>query len=214
MTKSTEQQERGQRVTDHRKQLKMSRRAFADKYGMSENTLRAWEQGLQGGLTEKGAKILVHIFRQEGLPCSVEWLMNGKQLPRDYATKTDKQVFTDFISARSTIENELAAFKKIHPSLIYSKMEDDSMLPHFSVGDLVAGLPIPHKDFVLAINLLCIVETEHEKKLIRRIMPGSKPGSYHLFSTNLNTTVEKPIIYDIGLISIAPINLHRKLFLI
>ncbi len=214
MAKSLEQQERGRRVTEHRKRLNVSRRAFANKYGISENTLRAWEQGLQGGLTEKGAKILVHIFRHEGLPCSVEWLMNGKRLPRDYATKTNKQIFLDFISARNTIEAEIAAFKKIYPSLVCAKVEDDTMLPHFSVGDLVAGLPIPHKDFTLAIKMLCIVETEHEKKLIRRVMPGSKPGSYHLFSTNLDTTVEKPVSYDIGLISIIPINWHRKLFLI
>ncbi len=212
MKKLTKQQERGQRIRELRRQGKLSRRAFAERHGLSENTLKAWEQGLQGGLSEKGAKTLVYIFRKEGIQCSVEWLMNGKGLPIDYATKTDKQVYNNFIAGQEHLQDELAYYKQRYPSATYLAIDDDGMLPFFAIGDIVAGIMIPRKDFVLAINQVCIIETEHETKLVRRVMPGSKTHCFHLFCTNLETSVETPIIYNIGIHSIAPVNWHRKLF--
>lgn len=212
MKNMTEQQERGKRITELRKQTKQSRRVFAEKYGLSENTLKAWEQGVQGGLTEKGAKTLVQIFRREGLPCSLEWLLNGKRLPIDVAVKSNKQVFNEFISGKNALAEEMALYKKCHPNAVFMTIEDDSMLPTYEMGDMIAGIPIPQKDFLLAVNLICIVETEDEEKLVRRVVPGNQPNSFHLYCTNLESRMERPILYDVGLISIAPVNWHRKLF--
>lgn len=213
MDKSIEKKERGQRIITLRKQLGLSRRAFAEKYSLSENTLKAWEHALQNGLSEKGAKMLVHIFRREGLPCSLEWLMSGRQLPINYVTKTDKELFAHLVGSKETIEKEIAAYRSIHPKLIYTTVEDDALLPHFAVGDVVAGVPVSQKDFALAIGHLCIVETDKERQLVRRVLPGTRPNLYHLGCTNMQSSNERPFIYDAGLISVAPINWHRKLFL-
>ncbi len=69
----------GQRIRDLRKKTRLSRRAFAEKYGIPAGTLQNWEnERYSGGLTQKAINELIAAFKAEGLDCSVEWLLYGK----------------------------------------------------------------------------------------------------------------------------------------
>lgn len=68
---------RGLRLKSIRQSLRLSRRAFSEKFGVSVYTLQNWEVNKNHGLTEVRARQLVHIFKEAGIHCNYEWLMYG-----------------------------------------------------------------------------------------------------------------------------------------
>ena len=57
-----------------------TRREFEEKHQISANTLQGWEQG-KNPLSQKGARRVINALKEEGLICTVEWLINGTGMP-------------------------------------------------------------------------------------------------------------------------------------
>src|SRR5579872_3813028 len=68
---------RGKRLKRLRKMVDLSRHQIEQKYQISENTQRSWEEGKHTGLTEQGARRILIAMRDEGLRCSIGWLLHG-----------------------------------------------------------------------------------------------------------------------------------------
>jgi hypothetical protein len=78
-------QARGERVRRVRNMANLSRPALCDKSDFKIDTLIGWEVARHGGLTEKGAQKLIHRIAQEGVICTVEWLLHElKGLPFNF----------------------------------------------------------------------------------------------------------------------------------
>ncbi|MBI5448694.1 MAG: XRE family transcriptional regulator, partial [Gammaproteobacteria bacterium] len=59
--------ERGRRIKILRVLANLDRKAVEEKHGINFNTLKGWELGRHGGLTEKGAKKIISMCQQEGV---------------------------------------------------------------------------------------------------------------------------------------------------
>ena len=70
----------GERLKYVRKQLlKLTRKAFTEKYDLSEDTLKSWEN-CRTRLTEKGLQRCIKIYRHAGVNLSEDWILTGEGL--------------------------------------------------------------------------------------------------------------------------------------
>ena len=74
--------------------LKLTRTQLSRRSKIPFSSLQNWEQGRNLGLTEAGARRLVAAFREEGIDCTVEWLLYniGEKPLSPFSKKTMKQL--------------------------------------------------------------------------------------------------------------------------
>ena len=198
-----------------------TRREFEKKYQISANTLQGWEQG-KNPLSKKGARRIIEALKTEGLICSMEWLMNGAGMP----PRPFEMVNPGFISSDNDMENaltkanlheeqaiyeELQAFKAHNPNPIIITISDDTMEPQYHSGDYIAGTRICNpSEMVIYYGQACIVELEDHTIMPRYVHPGTEPGTVTLSCTNYQSKNPPLNIFNIKVISIAPILWHRR----
>lgn len=210
--------QRGNRVRILRTALRLSRRAFAEKYGLPRGTLQNWEDGRFGGLTERGAMQLVEIMRQEGLYCSVEWLLHGigegPQLANAiYEAPALKPLAIQDIplerlnyQERMFINEELDLFRKhYHPHVVDLWVSDDTMAPQFNQGDMVAGRKRYKQDIATLVGQICIVQLSEGSILLRELKAGQQPNQYQLYCLN-----PAQLEQEAELICAAPVSWWRR----
>jgi len=211
---------RGKRLKFLRMSTGLSRREVQDKYRISASTIQSWEDAKAGGLTMKGAKRVIAVFKEEGLRCSIDWLLYGIGTPPQLSNK----LFDDEEGGETTttpieipgedqaIVNELLEFRKNNPDAIEYKIlaGDDGMAPMYKENDYVAGKRRLGDAINNVVGFDCIIETRDNEILFRRLKPGRKPNTYTLISVNTNATIAEPVLYDRELISAAPVIWHRR----
>ena len=197
-----------------------TRREFEEKHQISANTLQGWEQG-KNPLSEKGARRVVEALKKEGLMCTVEWLMHGKGMPpRPFdvlnagvgdSVRTDPVLAELNIREEENIYRETQLFKELNLNSIVLTINDDAMEPYFSVGDYIGGVRLFNDEIERYLGTVCIIEFENNLILPRHLQKGSREGSYTASCTNPKTTAPPPLnLYDVKVISAAPILWHRK----
>ncbi|MEE3003071.1 MAG: hypothetical protein VX335_01840 [Pseudomonadota bacterium] len=204
---------RATRLKKLRKMTHYSRKAFSEKYNVSQGTLQNWETARFGGLTEKGANIMIQALSNEGLFCSFEWLMYGLgSSPIISETSIKRHNYNESVSAvpqDQVIEKELDLYVSLTPDATTIKVIDDSMEPYFCSGQILAGRKRTGKKIDNLINKTCIVETSG-KKLLRYIKKGTISNCYNLICLNRDSKVDEPFIYNAVLQSAAPITWVRS----
>lgn len=79
------------------------------------------------------------------------------------------------------------------------------MVWRLTITQAVAG----KKRYKQAINALldkdCIIQTVEGEILLRKLKKSEKPGCYTLARANPQTSVLKPVLYDMEIISAAPV---------
>ncbi len=216
--KTTEQDiARTKRVLSLRKMTRLSRRAFAKRYGIAPGTLQNWEDVRGNGLSEKGAKRLIKALRSSGIFCSIEWLMQGvgagPYIDRSLYMDTESVEGAPQSSAsdeKTYVASELALFYEHYKEAIDCVIQDDAMLPQFKVGDHVAGPRYYGADISDLIGQECIVVLKDGDLLVRELRQSQLPDHYTLASSNPRTSVAKPVIYDVELVSAAKILWVRR----
>ncbi len=211
---------RGKRLKMLRKIADLTRNQVEEKYHISVNTQRSWEEGKHTGLTEQGARRILVAFRNEGVQASIGWLLHGTgSAPRltEKLFDTDMLPFEEIKKENAAdfennekIFSELEFFFKMNGNAISLQINDDSMEPFILAGDYVAGISRFGDSISQLIGKNCIIETEMGEKYVRLLRKGSKPGLYTIACLNPHTTIENPIIYDIELTSAAPIIWQRR----
>lgn len=211
MENRTNPAERGKRLSQARRMSGLSRAEIEEKYAIKAPSLKSWEAGRYTGLTEKGARRMSSVLKQEGIQCTVGWLMSGEgspptviqtELPRG---KNKKAFLND-----PSLLPEIEFFKQHHLNAICVQITDDGMEPHYRIGDYVAGERYYQDAISQAMGHVCIVETQMEGVLIRLVRKGSREGLYNLQCLNVYTELPKPVLYDVELSSAAPIIWHRR----
>lgn len=196
-----------------------TRREFEEKYSISANTLQGWEQG-KNPLSKKGAKRIVEALKNEGLICSLEWLMTGNGVPprafemiRDITSEPDFQnmLAQMHLQEEQAIYQELQAFKAHNPNPIIITISDDTMEPQYREGDYVAGVRLTKsEDIQKHLGEPCIVELSDHTILARYLHTDTKSGLYTLSCTNFRSKQGPLTLSNVQIISAAPILWHRR----
>lgn len=196
---STQAQARGLRLKRLRLLAGLTRQDLLIKYNIKPNTLKSWEVGCYRGIPQESAKKMLAIYQQEGVICSLDWLMEGVgMVPNVIAAFTSldqKQMESSSVISQSHIEREekqilteLMVFRKQHDNSVDCIVSDDTMEPCFLVGDRVAGVACSETAIDSLIGKICIVGLQDGILLVRCLMAGTKPHHYSLQALNPHTT--------------------------
>lgn len=209
---------RGKRLKSLRMMAGLSRKALEDKYDVSASTMQSWEDAKAGGLTEKGAKRAIEVFRQEGIRCNGDWLLFGIGTPPQLSDKLFQKQIQLHEAAEGRIEiaeeraivNELLAFRQHNPDAVEFIMPDDGMAPLYCKGDYIAGKRRYNEAINNVLDMDCIIETKENEVLLRRLRQGSQPGVYTMICLNPNTNVLDFSLQDREILSAAPVIWLRR----
>lgn len=175
--------ERGNRLQNIRKKAGLTRLDFAQKTGISPNTLKAIELG-ERELTQQKALLFSNLFSslfavslgKDAYEATFEYLYHGKIQD----SKMSKKVYCDDERLQSTINS----FANSSAYMVLN-IPDNLMAPFYNEGDIVCGKKITNKlHYHLLHGQVCILEDLHGDKLLRRVI---KSDSYKITSFILNT---------------------------
>jgi HTH-type transcriptional regulator, cell division transcriptional repressor len=210
---------RAKRLKRVRKLTKLSRKDFAQNYAISQGTLQNWETARFGGLTEKGAKLVLEALKQESIHCTFNWLMYGAgigpQKPNitsvaKLSEQSDNNKQANKVATKNAANIELKLFEQININTLTVTTANNAMLPLFSVGEIVSGTVIEMENIDQLLNEICLVQTESHGLLLRRLQQGSEEGTYTLLATNTAASLNMPVIYNVKIIAAAPVSWIRK----
>jgi transcriptional regulator with XRE-family HTH domain len=198
-----------------------SRRALEKKYGISANTIQAWETG-KNPLTKKGAKRIVDILRQEELQFSTEWLLYGIGIPPrstdeinlEISDSKSPQTIHVNLDEEETILKEVQNFKDVNSDSTVIVVMDDGMEPYYSLGDFVGGRRFYAKDIAKYIGMHCIIETFDKQIFLRQLIEGKEEDCYSAACINPRSIVVPFALQNIKINSVAPVIwIRRRIYL-
>jgi hypothetical protein len=206
---------RGKRLKTVRMMAGLTRNGLEDKYGISASTIQSWEAAKAGGLTERGVQRVIPVLQKEGIFCTADWLLYGVGLPPQPANlnlpaSDETPMPHATLPEDKAIIQELLTFRELNTNVVDLVVADDGMQPNYTPGDYVAGKRKTKDDIIRSLGHDCIVETANNEILLRRVKNGSKPGLFTLICTNSDTSVTTPTLYDLELLSAAPVIWHRR----
>jgi len=201
-------QARGERLQQLRKLTRLSRSAIERKYNVSASTINSWENPspTRSGLTEDGARRIIHLFQEELIDCSLNWLLYGEGTPPKRRDETPAREHSKTVDhSQFSIKDEVETFIKSHAEAVAFEAKDDSMVPMYLQGDTVAGVRYYAKDIPNLVSKDCIIETRDGRTYFRKLMASTIPNRYNLVSINPETKIERPILYEIDVVTCAPV---------
>jgi transcriptional regulator with XRE-family HTH domain len=182
MTSVLEFKTSGERLRAIRAYCSPSRNHFCQLTGMSESTLKAWENDV-AQLTKKGANSLVEIFSSFGLFCTANWLLDGEE---PSPLRPFEGSASNTMSEEKFIEKEFDRLSQYYSDkLLLHKVPDQYMAPFFKQGDIVAGVLVSPTDLPYYWDEVILAETVNSPPLLRRVLRGSQPGLVTLVTLNI-----------------------------
>lgn len=210
----------GERLKYIREQLvKLSRAEIQEKYGLSQDTLAAWENE-RINITEKGIDRCIKIYSAENLIFSREWLLTGEGLSPNFSFELNRY-FKNFPSSLETnkkmddnflLAKEIEYFRSLTQNSVTALIASEDMLPLYSPGDYVGGRLRQKNDIESCLGRDCIVRTTDNATYVRRVTKSGEKNRFNLVCLNHQWTGNlEPVIFGVEIESAAPIIWHRKL---
>ena len=177
---------RAQRLKRLRKTTGLSRKDFSKKYNISPGTLQNWETARFGGLTEKGATLIISALKCEQIFCTFEWLMYQSGIGPNFENVEPSNLKETKKHKLSTPQEDLIVFERLNQNAIHLKIDDNTMLPHFKPKQLVAGTKKTNKQITHYNGHICIVKpTCLDQHVVRVIKTHpSEKNLYNLIHLN------------------------------
>lgn len=204
-------QEKGLRLRQLRTFCGMDREEFAERYQLAALTLRDWELAVRNSIPLKKAEILADKLRKDDVVLNTLWLEHGIgcepiRLHRERLRNLsrDPEELNIQIDVEKQINDELTMFMLGHPETIAHIIEDEAMAPFYHRGDIVAGIKCGKQNILTCIGKDCIIVTEDNKILLRRVQEGKNFKTFSLLPLNLNAGQEM-ILCDREPEQIAPV---------
>lgn len=198
--------------------LKLSRANVHETYGLSPDTLAAWENG-KIQITEKGIDRCIKMYSSENLIITKEWLLTGEGLSpkfsfdlNRYFRNTTSEASAEVFDDQMLLAKEIEFFRSLTTNAVVCLISNEDMLPLYSVGDYVGGRLRYNEEINSCIGKDCIIKTKDDSTYVRRIAKPPHGGGYNLVCINpaWNGNAE-PVIYNVEIESAAPIIWHRRL---
>jgi transcriptional regulator with XRE-family HTH domain len=187
----------------------LSRNAFQKKTGISCNSLRAWEAGINS-LKPQLAYSLSLALEKCGVVCSPEWLLDAEGDEPHLRKKTSDVVANSL--ELLNIQREISAFKLGNKNAIVQIVSDDLMLPFFSKGDYVGGYDFQKiSDVHRFQSKFCIVELDSGETIVRNLVYDKQNSKLGLIALN-PSCFEHELFYltAVKIKKISEIIWHRK----
>lgn len=214
---------RADRLRRLRNIANLSREQFCKNSGIAMATLKRWELAYYGGLPVDGAKKIIECVAQEGIICSLEWLLHEIGVPPSIDPQFIKKsalfkpcgdasnkTWINFDEEEKFIINELLLFRKNHHDAIDLRISDDGLFPKYNINDYVAGVQVSLDSIDSLLCQDCIVQLQQGQILLRNLRKGFQANQYNLICTNEQTTVKEPILYNVNIAMISVILRHYK----
>lgn len=196
--------------------LRLTRPAICKKYGLSKDSLTAWENG-RISLTEKAIDKCIKIFTAENLIVMREWLLTGEGEGPEFSFHFNRYIRTaqtennDEADEQTLLIKEVEYFKSLTANSIVVLMPDDTMLPFYQRGDYVGGRFVAKDEILHCVGKNCIVQDSDNMLYVRRLAKFINKKTFSLIALNLaESQISDPIISDIVVKAVAPIIWHRK----
>ena len=202
----------------------LSRKQIELSFGISENTLRMWEQpkGNSRGLTKKGAKRMVEALGNAGIVCTIEWLLSGtgqapmhyQQLKERVIEPLSKIIHTPDVAyhqEETLIVHEIELFEKSYPNAVVFRIHDDAMEPFISYGDFVGGYQKPGLSLTDLQDEICIVKLVNDVTLCRKLL--KKQDQWGVEKINKLSSSKKNIVYPAEIDYAYAVSWIRKMYL-
>jgi transcriptional regulator with XRE-family HTH domain len=167
-------QERANRLRYLRKMSHLSMKEFAQHCNLGLTTINYWEQGYSS-VTERGAQKVSKAMREEGIECSVIWLMTGYGEP-----------------PKVTDSSKLS-------KLNYKSLES---LSRISINEKKSDYPLENNEIK---EELALFRKNYPEHLIYLIDNESIANSYDLYVINSDASLEFPPLRNMKVLSLAPI---------
>lgn len=191
---------RGQRLRLLREEMNLTRTQFADKMGVSEHTLKSFENGARE-FTAIAVREYCRRFVLAGIDVSFDFLYYGNDPQHSNQPNNP-------IDDQHNIQKEILYFKENNPLSIIFTVPDSLMTPFYNKGDIVGGQKIMNKNkFPLFSNHVCIIETLQGIQCLRRVI---KSDQHKIIACTLNTDSSSnlPVVEEIEASSIAQVTRH------
>ncbi|HLD95126.1 MAG TPA: helix-turn-helix transcriptional regulator [Alphaproteobacteria bacterium] len=207
------------RIKELRSKIGLTRAEIQTKYGLNVSTLRSVENQ-SNALSLSLAKKLAIIASENGVDCSIEWLMEGKGSPPFLVSKekwTKKNPVTQLstmvkgivesqtLSIAFDVHNFLQSYKDYDPEIL--KISDDAMAPQFKSGDYVGGIPVTIEKINNFLDTPFILELENGKKVLRYVTVYEKRPM--LYCTNFRHEGSPKLIFNPVITKACPVFWHR-----
>lgn len=207
---------KGKRVRAVRMLAGLTRKEFHEKHNIHTNTLKSWENPNlnQSGLTKKGAKRFIDSLSNEGILCTVEWLLDGLGSGPKLSSQqinSDLNIGLPEISINQdiAISKEVQFFLDVNANAVAARITDYKMSPIYQPNDFVGGYKRFGENIKNFLNTNCIIETIDGRKIVGRILPVHGEGEFYelLYLNEESSGLNKE---KIKVTSIAPIVWHRR----
>lgn len=188
---------RGLRLKKARTMTPLSSEQMAEALNYSRQSISYWENGANGGLSQKGVSKVIPLLREHGVHCTISWLLHGvgKEASPIEAGK-------NALSGIS-ISSEIDLFIQIHSNAVVTQLTHPFMQPFFDKEDWVGGCFLPMHEKLLGLPCIVKLENHHE---VRQIKEGKKKGKYNLVFLNNASDPQHPFeLTNVQLQEAAPI---------
>jgi len=195
-----------QKIKATRLSLGLKQGDFAALFDTLQSTVSRWENG-----TAPEHRHLLKLAELAGV--TIEQLLNENDAGLD-GKGAKKDILSDatiigyvgngaevlfYQSDNGASMNLSVRFNDLNATAFALKVESDSLYPTAENGWELVFAPDPATTEAEMLNRLCVVELADGRTLIKRVLSGSRPGHYHLASSNA------PMITDALVVWAAPI---------
>ena len=208
---------RAERLKRVRNLANLSRIEMCEGTDLNVNTLKGWEIGRFGGLSKSGATKVIARLTNAGVICSADWLLYEIGTPpqvnlshMEHSTEIEEPILTQD-KQKTQMTEELLLFRSHNPKSLDYIVPDESMLPMFNKGDMVAGIKIKNPEDAIGQHEIGILEDG--RKLLRNLCKGSAARRITLLATHLESGAEDLVLSNMPIKMAAPVIWHRKFFL-
>lgn len=204
--------ERAKRIKCLREMTGLTRAAIQQRYNIARGTLQNWESARFGGLTIKGAMLIVRAMQAEGIAVTSDWLLHGIGDPPSFMPDQSMQPHKKDLNAElypPHITQELLTYKNNNDDVIDMVMPDNSMWPQIQKNDHVAGIRCYQIQLDKCIDKICIVQTAEHGTVVRQLELDNTTNLYKLKALNIDTNDSLGPINHATIISAAPISWVR-----
>lgn len=171
------------------------------------NTLCGWEIGKHGGLTERGALLVIKRLEEFNTECSLEWLLYGEgESPKKRTSISAEQ--NETANKWTTSLHKLIL--QANPDLLCLQITDASMAPEYNIGDHVYGSP-----FALDIHQLSpisgktvLVQEQSGNLILRKLLVNQITNEALLIASN--HSFHPSFLYNPNIQAIAIVVCHIK----
>lgn len=148
--------------------LGMTRHQFGEIIGISQFTIRSWENGEKNFTSDGIQRVIAALNEHLNFPCSYEWLFSGEgvsplfQLEKSHFQDTESICFDPI---EEKILNEVVTFKRSNESVNVIVVSNHSFSPIADIGDYIGLLPIDLnniEDYVGKIVYLALYDETSE----------------------------------------------------